>query len=201
MLTDIKKSGKWAYGRLICAPNMAGNAHQTQLGTLQMSRLLLLRHAKAAWAKPGMKDFDRPLDLEGKASLDRLTRAMKAVELYPDLVVLSGSCRTRETAFGIVERLEIKVETVVDDTIYSGGAADYMQAIRKYGDVPTLMLVGHNPSIEDLALALCGEGNKDGLLKLRAGFPTAALANITFPVSLGELERGTGCLESFMLPQ
>jgi len=112
-----------------------------------MSRLLLLRHAKAAWAKPGMKDFDRPLDLEGKASLDRLARAIKAVELYPDLVVLSGSCRTRETAFGIVERLEIKVETVVDDTIYSGGAADYMQAIRKYGDVPTLMLVGHNPSI------------------------------------------------------
>ena len=164
-----------------------------------MSRLLLLRHAKAAWAKPGMRDFDRPLDQEGKASLDRLARAMKSIELYPDQVVLSGSCRTKETAFGIIDRLEIEIETIIDDTIYSGGAADYMQAIRKHGNVQTLMLVGHNPSIEDLALALCGDGNKDGLLKLHAGFPTAALANIAFPASLKELERGAGYLDSFIL--
>ncbi|MFQ0814461.1 phosphohistidine phosphatase [Brucella anthropi] len=166
-----------------------------------MSRLLLLRHAKAMWAKPGMKDFDRPLDQEGKASLDRLARAMKSIDLYPDLVVLSGSCRTRQTAYGIVERLGIGVETIIDDTIYGGGAADYMQAIRRHGDVPTLMLVGHNPSIEDLALALCGDGNKDGLLKLRAGFPTAALANITFPDLLDALEPGAGYLERFVLPR
>ncbi len=180
---------------------MAKNAGETQLGTLQMSRLLLLRHAKAVWARPGMKDFDRPLDQEGKAALDRLARAMKSTELYPDRVVLSGSCRTRETAFGIIERLGIEIETIVDDTIYSGGAADYMQAIRKHGDAATLMLVGHNPSIEDLALALCSDGNKDSLLKLRAGFPTAALAKITFPASLTDLERGAGYLESFILPQ
>ena len=201
MLTDIKKSGEWTIGALNCARNMVENAHKTQLGTLQMSRLLLLRHAKAVWAKPGMKDFDRPLDQEGKASLDRLARTMKSIDLYPDRVVLSGSCRTRETALGIIERLGIEVETIVDDTIYSGGAADYMQAIREHDDVQTLLLVGHNPSIEDLALALCGDGNKDGLLKLRAGFPTAALANITFPATLGELERGAGYLESFILPQ
>ncbi|MBB4094758.1 histidine phosphatase family protein [Ochrobactrum pecoris] len=166
-----------------------------------MSRLLLLRHAKAMWTKPGMKDFDRPLDQEGKASLDRLARTMKSLELYPDLVVLSGSCRTRETAFGLIERLEIEVETIIDDTIYSGGAADYMQSIRKHGHAPTVMLVGHNPSMEDLALALCGDGNKDSLLKLRAGFPTAALANINFPASLDELEPGGGYLESFLFPQ
>lgn len=166
-----------------------------------MSRLLLLRHARAMWAKPGMKDFDRPLDEEGKTSLDRLARTMKSVGLYPDMVVLSGSRRTRETAYGIMERLKIEAEPIIDDAIYSGGAANYMQSIRRYGDVPTLLLVGHNPSIEDLALALCSDGDKDGLLKLRAGFPTAALANITFPTSLGELERGTGYLESFILPQ
>jgi phosphohistidine phosphatase len=145
-----------------------------------------------------MRDFDRPLDQEGKASLDRLARAMKSIELYPDQVVLSSSCRTKETAYGIIDRLEIEIETIIDDTIYSGGAADYMQAIRKHGNVQTLMLVGHNPNIEDLALALCGDGNKDGLLKLRAGFPTAALANIAFPASLQELERGAGYLDSFI---
>lgn len=166
-----------------------------------MSRLLLLRHAKAVWAKPGMKDFDRPLDQEGKAALDHLSRTMQSIGLYPDRVVLSASCRTRETAYGIIERLRISVETIIDDTIYSGSAADYMQSIRKHGDVSTLMLVGHNPSIEDLALALCSDGKKDGLLRLRAGFPTAALAQITFPHSLDVLKHGAGYLESFTLPR
>ncbi len=101
-----------------------------------------------------------PLGSRGKASLDQLARAMKSLDLYPDLVIVSGSCRTRETACGIVERLGIEVETIIDDTIYSGGAADYMQSIRKYDHVPTVMLVGHNPSIEDLALALCGDGKR-----------------------------------------
>ncbi|WP_183650958.1 SixA phosphatase family protein [Brucella daejeonensis] len=164
-----------------------------------MSRLLLLRHAKAIWPKPGMKDFDRPLDREGQSSLDRLAQAMKASSLYPDLVVLSGSCRTRETAFGLIERLEIEVPTVIDDTIYSGSAADYMKAVTKHRDAQRLMLVGHNPSMEDLALALCGNGMKDGLLKLRAGFPTAALATIVFEGPLSELEHGSGYLESFPL--
>lgn len=180
---------------------MAKNGGETEFGTLQMSRLLLLRHAKAVWARPGMKDFDRPLDPEGKAELDRLSRIMKPMGLSPDLVVLSGSRRTRETALGIIDRLGIEVDTIVDDAIYSGGPADYMQAIRKHGDTATLMLVGHNPSIEDLALALCGDGNKDSLLKLRAGFPTAAIANITCPAPLSELERGSAYLESFILPR
>ena len=165
-----------------------------------MSRLLLLRHAKAMWAKSGMKDFDRPLDQEGKASLNQLAKVMKSIDLYPNMVVLSGSLRTRETAYGIIERLEIDVKTVIDDTIYSGSKADYTQSIRRHGNVPTLMLVGHNPSIEDLALTLCGDGKKDDLLKLRAGFPTAALANIAFPDSLGALAPGTGYLESFIKP-
>lgn len=86
-----------------------------------MSRLFLLRHAKAAWAKPGMKDFDRPLDEEGIASLMRLARSMKETGLFPDRVVLSASVRTCETAFGLIERLGIDVETIIDETIYSGG--------------------------------------------------------------------------------
>lgn len=165
-----------------------------------MSRLLLLRHAKAIWAKPGMQDFGRPLAEDGKASLVGLANAMKAASLFPDRVVLSASCRTRETAFGLIERLGIEIETIIDDTIYSGGASEYMQAIRRHGDAERLMLVGHNPSMEDLALALCGDGEPESLKRLEAGFPTAALATIVFPGSLSALERGRGFLESFPVP-
>lgn len=165
-----------------------------------MSRLLLLRHAKAVWAQPGMQDFDRPLDPAGHASLDRLAEAMKAAGIAPARVVLSGSKRTRETAFGLIERLGIEVETRIDDSIYGGGARDYIEAIRAHGDREPLMLVGHNPSIEDLALALCGKGERSSLACLQAGFPTAALAAISFETPLAEIGRESGYLESFPRP-
>ncbi|MFC4625159.1 SixA phosphatase family protein [Daeguia caeni] len=165
-----------------------------------MSFLLLLRHAKAAWARPGMRDFDRPLDSEGIQSLDRLAESMKAAELFPDRVVLSTSKRTQETAYGLIERLGINVETVLDGTIYSGGPFEYLAAIRKYGDVEHLMLVGHNPTMEDLALALCGAGHPDSLHNLHAGFPPAGLATIRFDKSLTEIDEGAGFLETFPLP-
>lgn len=166
-----------------------------------MSRLFLLRHAKAIWAKPAMKDFDRPLDEEGISSLDKLAQAMKMSGILPDRVVLSASCRTRETAFGLIKRLGIDVETVIDETIYSGGAGEYMKAIKNNAASDQLMLVGHNPSIEDLALALCGDGEPSSLSRLEAGFPTAALATITFDGPLSEIARDRGFLENFPLPR
>ncbi|MBA8819262.1 phosphohistidine phosphatase [Ochrobactrum sp. P6BSIII] len=147
-----------------------------------------------------MKDYDRPLDAEGHAALDRLAAAMRATSLLPDRVVLSGSSRTRETAFGLLERLGVEVETVIDDEIYSGGAAEYLRSIRTHGDVETLMLVGHNPSMEDLALALCAKGDPDSLDRLHAGFPTAALATISFSGKLSDLSGEHGFLESFPQP-
>ncbi len=114
--------------------------------------------------------------------------------------MLSASCRTRETASGLIERLGIDAEMIVDETIYSGGAGEYMLAIRKNAGSENLMLVGHNPSIEDLALALCGDGEHASVSRLEAGFPTAALATITFDGPLSEIARGQGFLKSFPLP-
>ncbi|MEJ5079876.1 MULTISPECIES: SixA phosphatase family protein [unclassified Ochrobactrum] len=166
-----------------------------------MSRLFLLRHAKAIWPKPAMKDFDRSLDEEGIASLDGLAKVMKSSGSLPDRIVLSASCRTRETAFGLVERLEIDVETIIDQTIYSGGAAEYLQAIKNNSGSEQLMLVGHNPSIEDLALALAGDGDTQSIARLEAGFPTAALATFKFDGPLSGIAQKQGFLESFVVPR
>lgn len=166
-----------------------------------MSRVFLLRHAKAIWAKPATKDFDRPLDEEGIASLDELAKAMTSSGLLPDRVVLSASCRTRETTSGLIERLGIDVETIVDETIYSGGAGEYLQAIKNNSGSGNLMLVGHNPSIEDLALALTGDGDPQSIKRLEAGFPTAALATITFDGPLSAIAPKQGFLEHFLIPR
>ncbi|PWL17909.1 histidine phosphatase family protein [Falsochrobactrum shanghaiense] len=166
-----------------------------------MSQLLLLRHAKAVKAKPAMSDFERPLANEGLAALDLLAEAMKKSNLFPQRVVLSGSCRTRETAFGLIERLGVEIETIIDDGIYHGGPGDYMKAIMQHGDVERLMLVAHNPTIEELALSLCGHGNTDSIARLISGFPTAALATISFEKPLPEIARKQGFLESFPIPQ
>lgn len=166
-----------------------------------MSRLFLLRHAKAIWAQPAMKDFDRPLDEEGKASLDELSKAMKLSGLLPDRIVLSASRRTRETAFGLLDRLGIDVEMIIDQTIYSGGAGEYLQAIKNNSSSGQLMLVGHNPSIEDLALALSGGGAPQSMAQLETGFPTAALATITFDSPLSGIALKQGFLESFLIPR
>ncbi len=148
-----------------------------------------------------MKDFDRPLDPQGHASLDRLAAAMKAADLFPQRVVLSASRRTRETAFGLIERLGRNIEAITDEGLYGSGAAAYVKSIRAHGgDVENLMLVGHNPSIEDLALALCRSGDAASLERLRAGFPPAALAVISLKGSLTQLHRESGSLESFPLP-
>ncbi|WP_343314159.1 histidine phosphatase family protein [Brucella sp. BE17] len=165
-----------------------------------MSQIFLLRHAKAVRAKPAMTDYDRPLDDEGHKSLDALAIAMRAVGSLPKRVVLSGSRRTRETAYGLLERLGVEIETIVDDTIYSGGTRDYLTAIHAHGDVNDLMLVGHNPSIEDLALRLCDRGDGQSLQHLHTGFPTAGLATISVDGPLNEVAFGSCVLKSFPLP-
>ncbi len=165
-----------------------------------MSLIFLLRHAKAVRAQPAISDYDRPLDDEGQESLDALSKTMRGSGSLPQRVVLSGSQRTRETAYGLLERLDAEIETIVDDTIYSGSAKEYLTAIHTHGDVDRLMLVGHNPSIEDLALKLCTRSDAQSLKLLNAGFPTAGLATISFDGPLNEVAYGSCVLKSFPLP-
>lgn len=166
-----------------------------------MSQLLLLRHAAASNAGFAMSDFDRPLAEEGRASLEVLANAISEAELFPDRILVSASCRTRETASILVERLGRTIETVIDDTIYHGGTRDYLDTIKRHGDIERLMLVGHNPTIGDLALALTGEGDTSSISRLISGFPPSGMATISFKTRLSDIKVKQGRLESFPLPK
>lgn len=160
-----------------------------------MLRLYLLRHAKARWAEPGQRDFDRSLDATGIADAERLGAYLKEHGLKPARIAASSSRRTRETVAaldGIVPDDRIAYL----DTLYDATAVQALEIVRAEADGGDLMIVGHNPVMEDLAAALVGEDTD----ALQAGFPTCGLAVITFDAALSSIEPDAGILELFWTP-
>lgn len=166
------------------------------LGGTPLSRLYLLRHAKAAWAAPGMRDFDRPLDATGEADARATGTAMQRQGFTPDLTLCSGARRARETLSGIAEGADTG-RVLFLDCLYSEDAAGYLEAIRKHsGQVEALLVIGHNPMLEDLALALAATAPQSG--PLSAGFPTSGLAVVDFHEPLSQAAPGKGTLIAFL---
>lgn len=164
-----------------------------------MSRLFLLRHAKAGWAEPGMRDFDRPLDATGRADAECIGETMSASKLKPDLIVCSSARRARETLDGVAPHLA-GVKTVFTDGLYSTDAAGYLDVIHAHGDARSILIIGHNPMMEDVAFALYEDGDQQAKDALLSGFPTSGLAVIRFPNGLANAAPGKGYLEAFYSP-
>ncbi|MBX3578010.1 MAG: histidine phosphatase family protein [Rhizobiaceae bacterium] len=165
-----------------------------------MSRLFLLRHAKAGWAEPGMRDFDRPLDATGRADAEAIGEMMQASSLKPDLIVCSTARRARETLDGIAPHLPPSARTVFTDGLYSTDASGYLDVIAGHGEAKAMLLIGHNPMMEDVAFALYDDGDQDAKDALVSGFPTSGLAVIRFPNGLGNAAPSKGFLEAFYTP-
>ncbi|PAP93390.1 SixA phosphatase family protein [Mesorhizobium wenxiniae] len=164
-----------------------------------MSKLYLLRHAKAGWALPGMRDFDRPLDASGVADTDTMGAAMRARSYIPDLTLCSNAKRARQTLEGLAGHIDTG-RVLFLDTLYSEDAAGYLNLIRSNGGRSSLLIIGHNPMTEDLTIALSGDGDEAAMGMLNHGFPTSGLAVVRFPASLANAAQGTGYLEAFVTP-
>lgn len=164
-------------------------------------RLLLLRHALASWPSTGAKDYDRPLDPSGFAIIDDLAQKIAAQGLAPDAVICSSALRTRQTLEHLQKFWQKTPMIEFNDQLYSGNASDYLQAIHDFGylneDQHSLMLIGHNPSIEDLTFALTQNQSSMVFDRLRAGFPTAGLAVFEFDMSFDAIVPRKGELVSF----
>ncbi|MET3660129.1 SixA phosphatase family protein [Aquamicrobium ahrensii] len=164
-----------------------------------MARLYLLRHARAGWAQPGMRDFDRPLDPPGAEEAVSTGAAMRACGYQPDLTLCSNARRARETLEGVAGGVDTG-RVVFLDTLYTEDAAFYLDAIREHGHLGSLLVIGHNPMMEDLTVAVSGEGDDGALAALHHGFPTAGLAVLNFEGGLSEAAPGKGYLEAFLTP-
>jgi phosphohistidine phosphatase len=164
-----------------------------------VSRLYLLRHAKTGWALPGIRDLDRALDTAGTADAEKLGSAMRAASHVPDLTLCSSARRARETLEGLAPYVDTG-RIQFSDALYSADASGYLAIIRKNGAQGSLLVIGHNPMLEDLALAIAGNGDENARLALSHGFPTCALAVVRFDGGLGSAAPGNGYLEAFLTP-
>jgi phosphohistidine phosphatase len=165
-----------------------------------MSRLLLLRHARAAWAEPGMRDFDRPLDSSGHTDADALGAIMVAAGYIPDRVICSSARRARETWDAVGKRLARQAEIIFTDQLYLTDATGYVNFIRDNGAAESLLIVGHNPMIEDVCFGLAASGEEGATSARSSGFPACGLAVIDFPGLLTEVAPSRGYLNAFYTP-
>jgi phosphohistidine phosphatase len=168
-----------------------------------MKRLLLLRHAKSSWDHAGLDDFERPLAPRGVRAAGAMARFLAKHRLQPDLVLCSAARRTVETWNRLAGALKHKATVLIERDLYLAEADSLLDRLRAVpAEAATVLLIGHNPGMEDLARTLCGSGDAAALKRLKAKFPTAALAVIEFDAARwSDLAKRKGRLERFVVPK
>jgi len=157
--------------------------------------LLVLRHAKASRdPTKATTDFDRPLTRRGRRDAPRIARWLKTRELLPDCVIGSPARRARETAELVLGELGLaQDETRWDERAY---AADVQALLQVLADCPPaarrVLIVGHNPGLEDLVRHLAGATVREPLKG--KFFPTCALARLRVESVWPELRAGAAPL-------
>ena len=148
-----------------------------------MRRLMLLRHAKSDWTRPGARDHERTLAPRGHEAAPRIGAYMARHGLMPDLVLCSTATRTRETWDLVAGAFPDPPPTTYEQRVYEAGAGTLLDVIKETKPaVHGLLLVGHNPGLHDLAQRLIASGDVDMRQRLTEKFPTGALAVIDFAV-------------------
>jgi phosphohistidine phosphatase len=140
-------------------------------------RLWLLRHAKSAWDQPGLDDHDRPLSPRGERDAERIRRYLDGEVVDPALVLCSSATRARRTLELVAPALRGDPDIRIEPELYTFDASVLIARLRAIGATArSVMLVGHNPAIQELALELVGSG--EALAPLAEKFPTGALVEI-----------------------
>lgn len=166
-----------------------------------MKILTLLRHAKSTWDDPVARDFDRPLNRRGRKAARRVGEEMRALGLEFDLVLASPAMRVRETLEEIEEGYGRTLGARFDDRIYLAEPGTLLEIVRATDDAAErLLLVGHNPGLEMLAIQLDGgTGLRD---EVAIKYPTGTLAEIELPIERWtDIAPGTGRIARFVRPR
>ena len=145
-----------------------------------MHTVYLLRHAKSSWSDPTLPDQERPLARRGRRDAKRIAKHLVRLGIKPELVLCSAAARTRETLELLRPALGATSTVRLEAALYAASADKLLERLRAVPEaVASVMLIGHNPGLHDLALALASAGTE--LERLEAKFPTAALATLTLP--------------------
>lgn len=159
-----------------------------------MKTLLLLRHAKSSWKDADLHDFERPLNQRGRKAAPLIGQFMRRQQLNPDLILSSPAERARQTVALVVGAAHLESELRYDERIYEASAEYLVEVVSQVeDDFNVLLLVGHNPGLEDLLSRLSGATHP---------LPTAALATLTFDTEKwAKVKDHTGHLTGLTTPK
>jgi phosphohistidine phosphatase len=168
-----------------------------------MKTLTLLRHAKSSWDDPAMRDFDRPLNRRGRAAARAVGHEMRVLKLGFDAVIASPAARVVETLAGVGETYGRDLRASFDPRIYLASENMLLDIIRETDDArDRLILLGHNPGFELLALSLAVADGSEAHAQLAEKYPTGALAEIILPIAhWRDASTGSGRLTRFIRPR
>ena len=167
-----------------------------------MKTLTLLRHAKSGWDDPVERDFDRPLNIRGRRAARAVGREMKAQGLGFDRILASPARRVVET----LEEISATFGALApeyDERLYLASAATLIDIARGTPDeIGRLLLVGHNPGLEEVALRLARPEEAGLRDEVELKYPTGTLAEIELPVERwGDIAEQSGTLVRFIRPR
>jgi phosphohistidine phosphatase len=168
-----------------------------------MHQLLLLRHAKSLSEDTSIPDRNRPLNPRGRRAAVAMRRTMRELGLAPDLILVSSATRTMET-MSLLEPWDDTPLIEPMDELYLASARRLLATLRDVAEtVRTVLLIGHNPGLHDLAVLLADPQASAAkpLHMVREGFPTGALAEFTVTGPWSRLGAGGGRLMRFLTPR
>jgi len=141
-----------------------------------MKTLLVLRHAKSSWNDPALDDHERPLNKRGRRDAPRVGELVREYRLVPDAIISSYAVRARMTAEAVAEAARYPGEILLDPRLYMANPAGILSVLRTVPETRarTVMIVGHNPGLEELVAQLTGD---------QQDLPTATLAHIALPAA------------------
>jgi phosphohistidine phosphatase len=165
-----------------------------------VKRLHLLRHAKSAWDDPALDDHERPLAPRGRRATKQLARWLDEHEVRPELVLCSTAVRARQTLERVLHSLGAPEVLYLDGLYHASGPA-LVSRVRALPDaVDDVLLVGHNPGLAELALALAAESEERR--RIAAKLPTGAFVTFELGVAAwAAAGEGSAAVASFVVPR
>ena len=159
-----------------------------------MKKLLLLRHAKSSWDDPGLADFDRPLNERGRRAAPLMGKFLRNENIGIDLILCSPAQRTRQTIALVTKAARLDAPLRFDERIYEATLDTLVEVVSQIEEsAVSVMLVGHNPGLEQLLFYLTGEDER---------MPTGALAELALDVEKwSKTHEGCAQLERFTRPR
>jgi phosphohistidine phosphatase len=192
---------------VLASPEAVSNSIRNARTRFMTRTLLLLRHAKSSWDDPSLPDRARLLNARGRRAVPLVAAYMRRNGLDADLVLCSTAARTVETLTLLQASLDRRFPHRLLRSLYLASPGHLLRIVRRAPEVGRMMVIAHNPGLQEFIIRLAGQpaGDPDEARRqgrVHAKFPTAALAVLRFDVDRwDDIEYGTGRLVDFTCPR